>query len=196
MRRKRTLLFLACCLALIPGGCSKSEPLSPVDTVKRFHQLSEKGEWESAIALVDIGDKCARMLGELYTQGQPEDQAAMRDIWQRKLIASTTEYLDKHFGESLGTVSQTGGDETHAVVQQEKGKFRLIYSLELKDGAWIIVDRGHELDGIRPNPKRSIEVILRRIENEMGRKPTLPEVNARLEEYMDRFRVRQIKVEH
>lgn len=196
MRRIRTLILWTCCLAVILGACSKAGPLSPVDTVKRFHQLAEKQDWEAALALIDLDAKCRRMLGDLYAQGPPAEQATMRDIWQRKLIDSTTEYLDKHFGESLGTLSQTETDASHAMVQQEKGKFRLIYSLELKNGQWLIVDRGHELDGIRPNPKRSIEVILGRIEKEMGRKPSLAEVNARLEEYMDRFRIRQIKVEH
>ncbi len=162
----------------------------------QFHKLAEKEDWEAALRLIDLSAKCEAMIGELYTQGDPEEQADMRDIWQRKLVASTRDYLEKHFGESLGKVVRLEGDETHAVVQQEKGKFRLIYTLELREGGWIIVDRAHELDGIRPNPKRSMEIILSRIEMELRRKPTLAEVNARLEEYMDRLRVRQIKVQH
>jgi len=167
-----------------------------VETVKRFHTLAEKGDWKDAMMLIDLDAKCGEMIGDIYTRGQPEEQATMRDIWQRKLIDSTEKYLDKHFGESLGTVTQTEGDESHAVVVQEKGKFRLIYTLEVLEGKWRIVDRGHELDGVRPNPRQSMDIILARIKTELGREPTLADLNERLEEYIDRLRVRQIKVQH
>ena len=181
---------------MLGPGCGKDQPVSPVETVTLFHNHAEKQEWEAAHKLIDLHVKCQRMLGEVYLQGPPEAQAEMREIWKRKLVVSTEKYLDKHFGDSLGTVTQTEGDATNAVVQQQKGKFRLIYTLELREGKWLIVDRTHELDGVRPDPGRGMGVVLGRIEAELGRKPTLAELNARLEDYMSRLRIRQIKVQH
>ncbi len=194
MRTLRTLLLWISCLFVLAAGCRKGDNDTPVETVKQFHQLAEQGQWEQALLLVDLDAKCTEMLGDLYRQGAPADQASMRDIWSRRLQESTATYRSKHFGDTLGSLRLLEERNGSARVEQKNGKFLLIYSLAKGPEGWRIVDRVHELDGVRPDPARSLEVILQHIEKDLGRKPTLADVNARLEDYMKRLKIRRIQV--
>ena len=189
IRHKTFLLFL---VLLVSWSCRK-EP-GPLEVVQQFHKLSAQDRYSEALLLVDLDAKCRTMLGELYERGSDDDQREMQAIWQRKLEETTRTYLSRHFGDATGKIVLESSLESTAEVSQTKGKFKLIYSLAKGDDGWRIVDRINELDGIRPDAARSMKVLLSRIEGELGHPPTLAEVNTRLEEYMERLRIRRIPV--
>jgi hypothetical protein len=189
IRHKSFALFL---VLVASFGCRKD--LGPVEVVQQFHKFTSQEMYTEALLLVDFDAKCRTMLGDLYVQGDIDDQREMQDIWSRKLEETTRTYLSRHFGDATGKIVLETGSEAIAEVSQTKGKFKLIYSLQKGEGGWLIVDRINEIDGARPNPSRSMRVLLKRIEGELGHPPTLAEVNARLEDYMERMKVRRIPV--
>lgn len=180
-----TVLFLLPCCAKAPG---------PLEVVKQFHLHAKAAQWDEAMALIDVGAKCSTTFGELYTSAPAEDQAEMKRIWGDRLIEVTDKHLQKFFGDSLGELSLETTSETMAEVTQTKGKFSLIYSLEKRASGWIIVDRTHELDGVRPSLATGVNIVLGHIEKDLGRKPTLAEVNERFVDYISRVRARTFKV--
>ncbi len=194
MRTIRAHLLWILCLSTLLTACRKEEPPGPAQTVVRFHKLAEAGDWEAALKLVDLDSKCRTMLGDVYAQGPEADRTQMQQLWGRRLQSATETYFEKHFGDSLGELTEKALADDAAEVVQRKGKFTLVYSLQRRPEGWIIVDRIHELDGVRPDPARGIQVILKRIEGELGHKPTLAELNQHLEEYMERLRIRRIPV--
>lgn len=177
--------------ATLLTACAKER--TPIDTVKEFHSLAKSERWEEALPMVDLDAKCATMFGDLYRTGASEEQARTRKILGERLKKSTKLFLDKFFGDKDGTFSETTSSDTTAEVTQTIGTFSLIYVLEKGQG-WRIVDRTHERDGVRPGVQRGVSAIIAAITKELGREPTLADVNERLESYLERTRLRSIKV--
>jgi hypothetical protein len=162
--------------------------------VRDFHRLAAVGQWEAALALVDLEAKALSMLGEVYAQGRGEDQAANRAIWGRKLQEVTGAFIARYFKEGPGEVLLVSQSQGRAEVVQQSRSFKLIYTLRAGETGWLIVDRTHEADGLRPKVERGMSVVLAHIEKELGRPPTLAEVNVRLEQMLDRLRERAVRV--
>ena len=187
-RQAMVLLWL---LALL-CGCSK-EP-GPEAVVREFHTQAKAGRFDLAIALVDLDAKCRRMFGDLYADGPENEQARMRASWGDALKDVTAVYYQHHFIRGPGeiTVSSAGPDQAEVV--QRDGKFALVYLLAKGTGGWLIADRMHELDGVRPAAQKGIDVMLQQIRNELGREPNLTEVNDRLAGYLKRIKIRKFRV--
>jgi len=173
-------------------ACSKQR--TPLDAVRQFHNLAKGNEWDKALALVDLDAKCTTMFGALYGEGADEDKARTREILGERLKNSTLLFLDKFFGNKDGVFIESITSDSTAEVTQTIGNFSLIYMLR-KGKEWRIVDRTHERDGTRPGVQRGVQAILGAMGRELGRTPTLKDVNERLERYLERTRLRTIRVQ-
>jgi len=156
--------------------------------------LAVAGDWENADRLVDLDAKCSRMFGSLYDDGPDPEKVRMRDAWARRLEETTGLYYKHHFKDGPGELSEKIISDGEAEVAQREGRFALLYVLKRTEGTWRIVDRMHELEGVRPIAQKGIATMLSRIEQELGRKPSLSDVNDRLEYYLSRLRLRQYRV--
>ncbi len=192
MQHRVPILLAGLILGWIATGCASAN--GPENTVRRFDGLVREGKWDEALALVDLGAKAARMLGDLYTAAPEADRKVTCDIWGRRLKLATETYYKNHFKDGPGELSVTSLGDGKAEVVQKEGTFVLVYELELRDGNWIIVDRAHEKDGVRPSVEKGMAVVLKRIQGEIGHPPTLADVNQRLEFYLDRTRERVLKI--
>ena len=178
--------------AALLTACAKER--TPTDAVRRFHALAKGEQWDEALALVDLDAKCVAMFGELYSDGTKEEQARTREILGERLKKSTSLFLGKFFGDKDGVFSESLDSDTSAEVTQTIGTFSLIYIME-KGDEWRIADRTHERDGVRPGVQRGVSAILKAIGQELGRAPTLGDVNERLEQYLQRTRLKTIRVQ-
>ncbi len=179
-------------VASLISACAKER--TPTELVREFHSLAKSERWEEALPMVDLGAKCASMFGDMYTRAGAEEQARTREILAERLKKSTNLFLGKFFGDKDGTFSETITSATSAEVTQTIGNFSLIYILE-KGDKWRIVDRTHERDGVRPGVQRGVNAIIKAITKELGREPTLGDVNERLEQYLERTRLKSIRVQ-
>jgi hypothetical protein len=193
-KRKESLhapLLALSAFLLLTAGCAKAP--GPMDVVRQFHEHAQGDQWDEAMVLIDVGAKCTTTFGELYSSAPAEDQEEMKRIWGDRLIEVTRKHLQKFFGDSLGELTLETTSETTAEVTQTKGRFSLVYSLEKREAGWIIIDRTHELDGVRPSLATGVKIVLGHIERDLGRKPTLAEVNERFLDYIGRVRTRTFK---
>jgi hypothetical protein len=192
MQHRVPILLAALFLILLPTACASPE--GPESTVRRFDGYVRDGKWDEAFALVDFEAKAVRMLGDLYSSASEQDRQATRDLWARRLKLATENYYRNHFRDGAGELVVSSNAAGKAEVLQNEAGFVLVYELEERNGNWIIVDRTHEKDGIRPRVEQGMSVVLGRIGKELGRKPTLADVNARLEHYLERTRERVLRV--
>lgn len=164
-----------------------------METARRFHELTVEGRWDEALLLVDLDAKSRRMLGPVYEQAPEADKAVTRDYWAKRLKAVTAHYLAQHFTTGPGKFSLRRQDQGTAEVVQAEDNFALVYTLELRDGTWVIVDRTNEINGVRPSSSAALSFILKRMENDLGHPPDLKKINERLEEYTSRMRIRSFR---
>ena len=104
-------------------GCSRQA--GPEEVVKQFHTLATKGDWDAAVALVDLGAKSARMLGEVYTSGSAEEQGRTRRLFRERLVADTALIIDRHFRYRAGEFSTDLQTRDLAEVTQKSGLHHL-----------------------------------------------------------------------
>jgi hypothetical protein len=184
--------YLPAVFLLVLAACSS--PASPEETVKRFHQKAASGDWDAALALVDMDAKAASMFAELYTSAGEQDKDRTRQILSERLKDVAARDIERNFPSGSGSVSIGKTLDNGVEVIQTNGKFSLIYLLEQRDGAWSIVDRTHETAGVRPSVKTGVESLLGKVEQDLGHKPSLKELNERLPSLLGRARVKRLKV--
>jgi len=188
----RVPILLAWVTGVLLSACGPGE--GPDSVVRRFDDLARKRSWDEALALVDLDAKAARMLGDLYAAAPEEDRLKTRELFGRRLRANTESAYGARFKEGPGEIKVTSLEESRAEVTQKEGDFVLVYELEKRREGWIIIDRTHEKDGVRPKVEQGMSMVLKRIEGELGRPPRLADVNERLEFYLERMRERVFRI--
>jgi len=176
----------------VVGGCGREA--TPQEVVGRFHQAAAEGRWEEAVGLVDLDAKAGGMFGEIYAKGTPEEKAETQRILGDALEQVTKRDIERHFKSGQGKLTSSKASDTEAQVIQTIGKFSLEYVLRAGDGGWVITDRRVYSGGARPASKAGADAALSKVRGELGREPTLGELNARLPDLISRMRVRTFSV--
>lgn len=192
-----TRSVLALIVLVMVTGCQKADP---VETAKQFYSLAKEGQWEQAMKIIDLDAKASSMFSDIYANGSDEDKKKTQDILGERLKETTERTLRDHFVKSDGAFRVLAQTEKTAEVKQVGDGLDIIYILEYREKSancsdcWVIVDRTHEKEGIRPNVALGVSGVLKRANQELGRDPTLAELNERLPGLLKSTGVRAIQI--
>ncbi len=194
MRKPVYFLLTLLLLSALSFSACRGEQSTPLGTVEAFLGSARTGDWDKAMPLVDFDAKSQRMFGRIYREATPEEQARTQAIIKERLKQSTQKLLANQFPNSNGDMEAKQIDDRIAEVRQTGKNVTLIYRMNrFKDG-WRIVDRTHEIDGKRPDTKTQLWAIHKHVRDELGREPTMADINERLDVLLDRLRVRTYQV--
>jgi hypothetical protein len=195
MRRVHTVCFLVLILFPFLWACQTKPDEAALRVVQAFLSEAREGQWDQAMARVDLHAKCLDMFGDIYSRGDVSDQQVTQAVLGGRLQRSTEVTLDRHFRHGDGTLTALVVSEGHVEVTQGVKGYKAVYDLHRGEGGWRIVDRTHEEGGQRPNRKMLNDALLRAIRSQVGHDPDLKEVNGYLEDTLGKLRQRTYRVQ-
>jgi len=149
--------------------------------------------------MVDYRYRLAEMLGELFEKAPKADQDAALAL-ARGMFVNTTEMLWKtHYAGRPTTTRVTKREGAHVWVESladgdHRPSFIFRYRLTPRDGAWKVTQREYLVGPNRSNTAVFYPMAVKKLAAELGRQPTLAELNANLPSLQGRMKMRTYKV--
>lgn len=196
MRTMVLVLFGVLIAATLSCDRGPDEEARALELVKQAVECELRQDWECVEARMDLGAKAESLLGEIYTRAAPEEQARTREILMQRFILASRKTRSERFEGGAGALEIRPGGENGFLVQ-EKGAgddFSYEYQVVKQGEAWIIRDRLKVKGGKAMNPAALVSSMVRSLEKDLGRAPTLADVNGQMNSYLDNHQVRMIKV--
>lgn len=185
-------------MALFAGSCAPREP-DPTNTIRAMHRALSAGDVSSASALVDYRYRLAEMLGAIFETAPEADRAAAVEL-ATQMFASTTESLWKtHYDGRPTTTRIVKREGPHVWVEgladgDGHPSFIWTYRLTRLDGRWRVTQREYRSGPLRSDTSAFYPMAVRQLTKQLGRAPTLAELNANLPSLQGRLRARTFHV--
>jgi hypothetical protein len=197
MSGTRLLILLLASACLI--GCKDPGP-TPADAataaVKSIVACEIAKDWACVERGLDLDQKAAALFGETYKLGKPESKARTREILFDRFKIATPVQRDRWFDGAIGEIKIISAEASKVVLQElaPKEPVGFQYSVVKQGELWRVEERLKVRAGELLNPKTLTGPMVRQIEGELGRPPTLSEINEHIHGYLDGHRVRVMKL--
>jgi len=185
-------------MTLLAGACAPREP-DAMNTVRLLHRALGAKDLASASALVDYRYRLAEMLGALFRDAPGSDQDAAVALAQQ-MFANTTESLWKtHYDGRRATMRMVKREGPHVWVEcvaegDSRPSFTWSYRLTQVKGHWRITQREYRSGPLRSDTTAFYPMAVRQLQKQLGRTPTLAELNANLPSLQGRLKARTYHV--
>lgn len=151
-RRCLLLLGITFIFALPATGASASagEPRTAVesliDDLRSYQRSGGEQSAQKVHAHLDVEGVAARSLGETWNSLSPGERRSFVELFRRLLASAAypraADAFDPKYELELRPAGEEGGRHRVAaeVSHPEEGRIGLVFHLEQRDGAWIVVD--------------------------------------------------------
>ncbi|TNF36578.1 MAG: hypothetical protein EP329_05070 [Deltaproteobacteria bacterium] len=168
-------------------------------TVEKLHDAIAAGDLASASALVDFRYRLHEMLGAVFDDAPAADQDMAIELAKR-MFAQTTETLWKtHYADRPTTTTIVKREGPHVWVEARaegdgRPSFTWTYRVTSLDAGSRITQREYLSGPLRSDTSAFYPMAVRHLTKELGRTPTLAELNANLPTLQGRIRARSYRV--
>ena len=196
-----SVTWIACGAA--PAGADAPAWVSPagaVELVGQAHRAMAEGDFDGAIALVDLDEKARRMLGDVYDQGPREEQERLF-VHLRGQFRATYERVWQEGAEtrpaSVGVGISGKGERTVTLTLPagpgaEQELTELTYVVARQPAGLRIVDRALSLGGRGSTTGAFVELVLRKAARSSTEPATLRDFNDHVEPLMEKVQIQRI----
>ena len=198
MRRGQLIGALALALAMGLGACAPRQP-EPIATVRGLEAAISAADRDAVHAYVDYAYRLSEVLGDVYDDA-PEADRARAVALARSMFERTTDALwaSSFAGRPVET-RVSGRDGGHVWVESTasgdgRPPLAFRYRLTLREGRWRVTQREYVSGPNRSNTGVFYPMALNQLAADLGRAPTLAELNANLPSLQGRIKVRTYRV--
>jgi len=184
---------------MLAAACVPRSDSSTAHVVERFHAAWRAGDLERLHGLVDYRYRLEEVLGDVWAEASEADrELAVRQA--REMLEDTTgRYWTTHFEGRTTTTRVTERDGPHVWIEVEAtggeaARFSWIYRLTRDGSQARISQREFTVGSMGSDTSAFYPLVLRRVGAELGRTPTLAELNANLPSLVGRIKKRSYTV--
>lgn len=198
MRPRYLVVALVVAGALLAVGLALGGP-DAEDTVEELHRAVANGDITSASALVDYRYRLREVLGDVFDGAPEADKSAAVELAEQ-MFANTTETLWKtHYAGRPTTLRIVKREGAHVWVEalasgDGRPSFTWTYRVTQLEAGWRITQREYLSGPLRSDTTAFYPMAVRHLAKQLGRTPTLAELNANLPSLQGRMKARTFRV--
>lgn len=167
--------------------------------MRALHAAVDAGDLERAAARVDFRYRVAEMLGDLFTDAPDADRDAAVALARQMFIDTTRAQWATSFAGRPATLAESRREPPHVWVEavaagDGRPEFVWIYRLTPSRGVWRVTQREYRSGPGRSDTTAFYPQAVRHLRTQLGRAPTLAELNANIPSLIGRLRARTIRI--
>lgn len=199
--RSVALTLWACAVgaSLLASGACAPRGERPVDVVRALHAAIDADDLERAATRVDFRYRVAEMLGDLFAEAPAADQDAAVALARQMFFDTTRAQWAPSFAGRPTTLAESRREPPHVWIEatasgDDRPEFVWIYRLTPHRGTWRVTQREYRSGPGRSDTTAFYPQAVRHLRVQLGRAPTLAELNANLPSLVGRLRARTIRI--
>ncbi len=203
---------LAVALTLSLGACLEAPPASPGPeaTVQAIHAAWVSGDLASMHQHVDYRQRLADELGPIWDEAPEADRAdavarmqalfelSTEKYWNDRVAGRAQRLTVRYEAPDIAWVRVEAVPVAGVAAAEDAGappRFSWQYRVHAREGRWTVTQRELALGFARSDTSDFFRQVVRRVEAEFGRRPTLAELNANLPSWVGRLNRKVYRVE-